>query len=419
MWQSLAISGGFIVAAILLSLLVIDRTLLERFQAAGISVSVARLQTAGAIAFGTIGVVMLVLVVVVGLIGPQMGTFSAAVLLTFVGGRALLTIVTYAVGNPWHALNPWRQIVTVLPTGYASYPAWLGSWPAVGGLLVLVWLEVIAPLTTSPRVLVSVVLVYTIVTIGGALVFTPEDWFRKADPISVLFRLYGAVAPLQRTSDGLEIRYPGARLSDEGVITDRSEVAVILVVLWELTYGGVIATRPGVQIVGTLVDIGLPPQLVYLGLLLVGFVLFWTVYWLAVAYTYSRVEPTRSERSLAIRFGPPLLAIAAGYHFAHYAGFSLSLWPSLIDTMLSPLNPPENPTQYLLTSWFGYVKIASILLGYLLAVWITYAVSLDLCVDRADAIRCQYPFLVVMTVLTLVSVLLISVPPVEPVYVPT
>lgn len=417
-WRSLAISGGFIVASALLSTLVIDRALLERFQTDRISVSVARLQTAGTLVFGTIGVAMFVLVVVVGLIGPQIGTFSAAVLLTFVGGRALLTIVAYTVGNPWHALNPWRHIVTVLPAGYASYPAWLGSWPAVGALLVLIWLEVIAPLTTSPRTLVAVILAYSVFTLGGAIAFSPEVWFRKGDPISVWFRFYGAVAPIQRTEDGLEVRYPGARLSDDALITDGSSLAFVLVLIWELTYSGVIVTEPGVRLVETAVGIGLPPQLVYLGLLLGGFALFWKGYWFAAESTRNWAETHHSQRYLAVRFAPPLLAIAAGSHFAHYVGVSLSLWPSLVDTMIAPLNPPENPTQYLLTSWFGYVEITGILMGYLLAVWLTHVISFELFSGKSRAIRNQSPFIVILIVLTVVSLYLVSVPPMEPAYVP-
>ncbi|QCC53096.1 hypothetical protein [Natronorubrum bangense] len=42
------------------------------------------------------------------------------------------------------------------------------------------------------------------------------------------------------------------------------------------------------------------------------------------------------------------------------------------------LNPPQNPTQYALTSWFGYVKLVGILPGSLLAVWATHVISVRL-----------------------------------------
>ncbi|WP_440764619.1 hypothetical protein [Natronorubrum sp. DTA7] len=417
-WLYLATGGGVIGASALMTMLVTDRDVIGSFHDDTVGFPAERLQAAGSLLLGTLGIGALVFIVVVGLVGPQLGNFSAAVLLTFVGGRALLTIVAYTVGNPWRALNPWRRIAVFLPNGYATYPAWLGSWPAVGALLALIWLELLLPLSSSARALVVVVLAYSAFTIGGAVVFSPETWFRRGDPISVWFHLYGAVAPLQRTQDGLEVRYPGSRLGDDDVVTDVSLVAFVLVLVWELTYSGFIVTEPGVRTVELLVALGIPPQIVYLGLLLAGFALFWTVYWTAAARTRERAETYLSRRYLALRFAPPLLAIAAGYHFAHYIGFSISLWPSLVDTMAAPLNPPENPTQYVLTSWFGYVEIAGILLGHILAVWITHAVSFELFPGKLQAIRSQYPFIVVMIFFTMVSLYLVSVPATEPVYVP-
>lgn len=418
-WLSLAMGGGAVGTSVLMTVLITNREHVERFRTETVGVSVDRFRTSWRLVFGTVGVATLVLMLVVGVVGPQIGSFSITVLLTFVGGRALLTIVAYTVGNPWPALNPWRYIATALPNGYLSYPSWLGSWPAVGALLVLLCLEAIAPLTTSPRALVAVILAYSVFTIGGAVVFAPDSWFRNADPISAWFRFYSAVAPIQRTADGLEVRYPGARLTDDDVVSDISEIAFVLLLLWELTYSAVIATAPGVRTVETLVGIGLAPQFVYLGLLLVGFGLFWKGFLITVTSARCRAESPLSQREVAFRFASPLLAIAAGYHFAHYAGFSLSLWPSLVDTIAAPLNPPENPTQYLLTSWFGYVEIMGILFGYMLSVWVAHAVSFNLLSGKRRAIRCQYPFIAVMIVLTVVSLLLVTATPVEPVYVPS
>ena len=416
-WLYLATGGGVIGASALLTMLVTDRAVIGSYHDDGIGLPVDRVRAVGSLLLGILGVAALVFVVAVGLVGPQIGNFSAAVLLTFVGGRALLTIGAYTIGNPWRALNPWRRIAMALPNGYRTYPDRLGSWPAVGALLALVWLELVAPLSSSPRALVAVVLAYSAFTIAGAVAFGSEPWFRRGDPISVWFRLYGAVAPIQRTDDGLELCYPGAKLSDDDVVTDVSLVAFVLVLVWELTYSGFVVTEPGVRTVEALVAIGIPPRIVYLGLLLAGFGLFWKVYWLAATRTRERAETYLSRRYLALRFAPPLLAIAAGYHFAHYAGFSISLWPSLVDTMATPLNPPENPTQYALTSWFGYVEIVAILLGHVLAVWISHTVSFELFPGKLQAIRSQYPFILVMIFFTMASLYLVSLPGMEAVYV--
>jgi len=416
-WLYLATGGGVIGASALMTMLVTDRETIATFHDGGIETPTGRLYRAGALFLGTVGVLGLAFVLLVGVFGPQVGTLSAAVLLTFAGVRGILTTFVYLVGNPWPAINPWRRIASALPNGHLEYPDWLGSWPAVGALVVLFWLEIVAPLATLPWTLAVVVAGYTVFTVAGAVAFTPETWFRRGDPISIVFRLYGAVAPIQRTDDGLEIRPPGSRLSDEDVVTDLSSVAFVLLLVWELTYSGFIVTEPGITTVGFLVGVGFPPELVYMALLLAGFGLFCGVYWYAAGRTRQRAGTYISQRYLAIRFAPPLLAIAAGYHVAHFVGFSVTLWPSLFETMAAPLSPPANPTQLGMPAWFGYLEIAAILLGHVLAVWIAHTVSFELFPGKLQAIRSQYPFIIVMILFTMASLYLVSLPASDPIYV--
>lgn len=418
-WLYLATGGGAVGASALLTMLVTDREVIGSYHDRALEASVDRLLSAGSLLFGAIGLLGLALLFAAGIFGPNIGLVSATVLLTFVGGRALLTIAAYTVGNPWPALNPWRRIATALPNGYESYPSAFGSWPAVVALLTFVWLEVVAPLTSSPRALVAVLAVYSLFTISSAVVFSPETWFRRGDPLSLWFRLYGAVAPIQRTDDGFELRFPGSRLSEPDLVTDTSLVAFVLALVWELTYSGFIVTPVGVRTIEALVGIGVPPALVYLLLLVGGFGLFWKVYWLAIDRTRERAETYLSRRYLGLRLAAPLLAIAAGYHLAHYVGFGLSLWPALLDALAMPLNPPPNPTRYALPGWFGYVEIAGILLGHVLAVWVAHTVSFDLFPGKLQAIRSQYPLIVVMVFFTMVSLYLVSQGTMSPPYVPS
>ncbi|SER93178.1 hypothetical protein SAMN04489841_0081 [Natrinema salaciae] len=418
-WLYLATGGGAVGASALLTMLVTDRDVIGTYHDRALEASVDRLLAAGSLLLGVVGVLGLVALFAVGILGPNIGLISGTVLLTFVGGRSLLTIGTYAVGNPWPALNPWRRIAEALPNGYETYPEAYGSWPAVVALLTFVWLEVVAPLTSSPRALVAILLMYSLFTISSAVVFSPEAWFRRGDPLSLWFRCYGSVAPIQRTDDGFELRYPGSRLSEADLVTDRSLVAFVLALVWELTYSGFIVTPLGVRTIEALVGIGLPPVLVYLLLLVGGFGFFWKVYWIAIDRTRDRAETYLSREYLGLRLAAPLLAIAAGYHFAHYIGFGLSLWPSLVDALAMPLHPPPNPTRYALPGWFGYVEIAGILLGHLLAVWVTHTVSFDLFPGKLQAIRSQYPLIVVMIFFTMVSLYLVSQGSTSPPYVPS
>jgi len=418
-WLYLATGAGVVGASALLTMFVTDRQFVHEIHTQSVGVDTGQLERAVSLLGGTFGVLVLVGLVYVGFQGPQgIGLTSATVLVTFVGVRAIFTLTAYTVGNPWPLLNPWRQIATALPARNLPYPDWLGSWPAVVALLGFVWLEVVAPLVSTPWILTMVILGYTAFTLLGAAAFSPQVWFKRGDPLSVWFRLYGAVAPIQRTDDGLSLRWPGARLRDDDVITDLSTVGFVLVLVWELTYSGFIVTPPGIWTVEQLVWVGLPPAVVYLLLLVAGYAFFCGMYWTAAGWTRARARTYLSRRYLAIRYAPPLLAIAAGYHVAHYLGFSISLWPAFLSALSAPLNPDPNPTQLALTSWFGYVEIAGILIGHVIAVWIAHAVSIELFPGKLQAIRSQYPFIIVMICFTMLSLYLVSLPAMEPVYVP-
>lgn len=414
-WLYAITGGGVIGASGLMSMLVTDRELLDALHGkrVGFAVPSAGKRIAELLG-GAIGLLGLVAIVVVGLEGPQIGQVNLAVLLVFVGGRAALTIVAYVVGNPWPLLDPWRRIASVLPTGFREYPDRFGTWPAVAALLVLIWLEVVLPVTGDPALLASLVLGYTAYTLAGAVLFGEDVWFQRADPVSVWYRYYGSVAPIQRTDDGLELRPYGARLRDGDVFADRSGVGFAVLLVAELTFSGVIATEPGTEAVGSITDVGIPSAVVYALLLLSTFALFFGAYLLAARRSRVRAQTFLSTRYLGYRFAGPLLAIAAGYHFAHYGGFLLSLSPTLVTVAQAPFET-INPSQIVLPSWFGHVEAIAILLGHVLAVWLAHGTAIDTFPGRVQAIRSQYSFILVMVGFTITSLWIISLPTVSPI----
>jgi hypothetical protein len=70
-----------------------------------------------------------------------------------------------------------------------------------------------------------------------------------------------------------------------------------------------------------------------------------------------------------------------------------------------------------LPGWFGLLDVAFVLVGHLLAIWAAHAVSFDVFPGRLQAIRSQYPFVLVMVLYTMLSLWLISMPTAEPAFV--
>lgn len=417
-WLYLFTGGAAVGASGLLAMFVTDRRLIEGLhtwrRSAAVGKGVARpLSTL----VGALAVVGLVVVVYIGFTGPSVANANLAVLTVFVGGRAGLVMVSYLLVNPWPAVDPWRALSRVLPSGFLEYPDRWGVWPAVCGLLAIIWVEIVFPVNTAPRTLAVAVLVYSALTLAGAVLFSPAIWFRYGDPLGVLFRYYGAVAPIQRTDEGVELVLPGAKLREHDAIDGTSGVAFVVLLVWELTYSGFIVVPAGIATVELVVGLGIPPLATYALLLLAGYGVFVGGYWLATRYAKRLAETYVTAEHLAIRFAPPLLAIAAGYHLAHYFTFFVSLLPSFVLTLGSPLSPPLPPLTLVLPSWFGYLDVTFILVGHLLAIWAAHAASFAIFPSRLQAIRSQYPFVIVMILYTMISLWIVSLPTAEPVFV--
>ncbi|MEF8787080.1 MAG: hypothetical protein V5A45_14200 [Haloarculaceae archaeon] len=358
-----------------------------------------------------VGVVLLVITMAIGFVGPQQSLANFGLLFVWVGWWAGFTMTTYLLGNAWPALNPWRTVATLLPTLDRSYPEGLGVWPATVALLALVWIEVASPIADVPSVLVGVIAAYSAVTLAGAVVFG-SAWFARADPVSRVFDHYGHVAPLQRDGEGLAVRLPGAALRDLS-LSSRSEVAFVVALLWVTTFDGFVATPAWAGIVDAATP-AIPLVALYPLALLVGFALFLGAFYGAARVSRQTADTYLTAATLARRFAPSLLAIAAGYHLAHYLGYFLSLLPALLAVAATPLSPPAEVTLLVLPGWFETVGMVTILLGHLLAIWVAHGTAYAIFPGRLQAIRSQYPFILVMVFYTMTSLWIIAQPEVPP-----
>jgi len=415
LWLFLATGGGVVGASFLLASFVTDRAFIRLVHDWRRAVSLPAVEVLVRVA-NAVGVVGLVAVIGVGLFGPADPLYNLGVLVVWVGWWAGFAMTTYLVGNTWPALNPWRTIAGVLPSLDRSYPERFESWPAVVGLLGLVWLEVVSPLADDPRLLALVVLAYSAVTLAGCVAFDPDTWFDRVDPVSRVFRYYGAVAPLHHDGGRLRLRIPGTGLEDADLVTTRSEVAFVVALLWVTTYDGLVATPPWRDFATALVGAGVPAVLLYPVALLVGFGVFYGAFRLAIRSGRRRAETYLPAATLARRFAPSLLAIAAGYHVAHYLGYFLELSPTLLGALASPLAPPD-PVAVVLPPWFQAVALGFVLVGHLVAIWVAHATSFELFPGRIQAVRSQYALTLVMVFYTMTSLLIVSRPYAAPPFV--
>ena len=410
----------------------------------------------------------LALVLVTGLTGTTTPTQNFALLAIWAGWWAGYTMTTYLVGNTWPALNPFRAVVTLLQRGIAAVsnpaagptatdgrtegsdsnaggsdqrtdrgsdrrtdggvatvrgraltartvPERWGVWPAVVGLVAMVYVEVVSPIGSDPRALGLTVGAYALVTVAGALVYG-ESWFARVDPVSRVFATYGRVAPIQRNADGVSLHLPGTAAT-ESVLPDRpGETEFVVALLWVTTYDGLVSTPLWARALTPIAEVGVPAHLVYVFVLLAGFGIFLGVYRLAGRKIRERADTYVADPEIERWFAPALVPIAAGYHVAHFLGYFLTLSPALAAVAAAPFAPP-NTVVLVLPDWFGSVKLACVLLGHVVAVWVAHSLAFELFPGVLAPIRSQVPSVVVMVFYTMVSLWVITQPYVAPPFV--
>ena len=404
-WLFLATGGGVVGASFLLASFVTDRSFVRLVDGwTGARLRPGRVTRLVGRAVGLIG---LLLVFVAGVAGTADPVRNPATLVVWVGWWGGVTALAYLVVDPWPTLNPFATIGTLLPTLDRRYPARLGAWPAVLGLLALVYLEVVTPLSEDPTTLALVVAGYTLSTLLGVVVFGSDQWFARADPVARLLAAYGRIAPLARSDDGLRLRLPGG--DGDPFVRDQSDAVFVIAVVFVTTYDGFVGTALFESVARPLVRGGILPPLVYLGVLGVGFSLFLAVFFLAVSAGRRLADTYVTPAATLAAFTPSLLAIAAGYHLAHNLGTTLTLLPALVVGIADPLGAGAPPT-LAVPSWFGGVGVVSVLAGHLLAVWMAHTAAYDLFPDRTQAIRSQYGLTLVMIAYTMVSLWIVTTP---------
>ncbi len=114
------------------------------------------------VACGLIGVGLFVLVLYAGFRGIEDPTHNFTIIFVFYTFWLGMVLVSVLLGDVFRAFNPWRAIGRTISGGFRlvagesaptpfSYPERLGRWPAVLGVLLFVWLELIAGGGVAPN----------------------------------------------------------------------------------------------------------------------------------------------------------------------------------------------------------------------------------------------------------------------------
>ncbi|MBA3910236.1 MAG: hypothetical protein C0524_10215 [Rhodobacter sp.] len=285
----------------------------------------------------------------VGFFGERDPMHNLMTLIFWTGVWIAVPLGSMLFGNLWRPLNPWTGLVRIARallarTGSIGL-ARIGHWPAVLGYAGFVWFQMVSLYPDDPAVLAQVALAYWLVIFTLA-VLEGEDWLAQGEFLTVLFGLVAKVAPFWLEITGPRARlmrgWPGTQVLQMAALSS-SAVVFVSLALAALTFDGLAETFWWLGLIG---ENPLEPtgRSAVMGVNTVGLLAVWvlTLGLILAAITLGR----RVGGGFAT--GPVMLsflAIAAGYHAAHYLVMLLTAGQYTLAALNDPLFQGE--------SWLG------------------------------------------------------------------
>ena len=260
--------------------------------------------------------------VFVGLFGERDPMHNLMTLVFWTGVWIVVPLASMLFGNLWRTINPWTGPVriarTLLGRSGSIGLSRLGHWPAVVGYAGFVWFQMVSLYPDDPAVLAKVALGYWLVVFVLA-VWDGEDWLEQGEFLTVLFGFIAKVAPFWQEASGSRVRlmcgWPGTQVLAMPPLSPSAMVFVSLA-LAALTFDGLAETFWWQALIGQnpLEPVG-RSAVVWQNS--VGLVAVWV---LTLGLILAAIALARRIGG-GFATGPVMLsflAIAAGYHAAHY-----------------------------------------------------------------------------------------------------
>ena len=350
-----------------------------------------------------------------------------------------MVFISALVGNLWALVNPWSILFIWISNLFSNrgpilqYPPKLGHWPAVGLLFVFAWIELVYEQGENPNILAILIVIYSAVTWVGMFLFGCGAWLKHGEIFTLVFSLFSRFAPTVGRSGQWYLRPPAV-----GLIDDRpnsiSAICFVLLLLTTVTYDGVLETPMWAGLLdkavesqyqlgsllenrdGRLGDISVIKIIALVAMPCI-FVVVYGVFCHAIAMFGSGGRiPTRD---IAGYFVLSLIPIAIAYHLSHYLSYLLITGQQIIPLVSDPFGYGWDllgTSDYKLNIGIlnakivWYVAVFAIIVGHVIAVYLSHLTALWVFEDRSAALRSQIPMMVLMIAYTMISLWILSQP---------
>ena len=346
---------------------------------------------------GLIGIALFALVIYAGYEGVPYYTANLDPTFIYVIFWVGVPVASVLTGDIFSAFSPWRALARavrwalrrlgVTRTAPLDYPAWLGRWPVVGGLLAFGWLELIYHDHDNPVTLASLALAYFTLMLAGMALFGVEAWTERGDAFGGYFKLFSRLALFEVRDRVLCLRRPLSALADLEI--EPGTVALVLTIIGVTTFdgasNGVVWNTIGPHVQSIFSGLGLGPtpadELSDSVGLLIAIAVVSAFYTLGVRGMQS-VSRRFPYRRLLRDFAHTLVPIGFAYVLANYNFIdSTAIW---------------------------YVQVAALVLGHVGGLTLAHDRALSVYRSKLEAVRSQYWMLAVMVTFTCLGLWLLS-----------
>lgn len=384
---------------------------------------------------GAIGVLSLAIVIVTGFFGSQKHPeLNPAEYFVWIYFWAATVILSGVVGNLWYLLNPWSAIYDAV-NRFAKFRQVfklpnVGVWPAVFLYLAFACLELTSGMSNRPWFVAVAASAYTSLTLAGMLFFGRDEWLEHCEAFTVLFGIVGRFGPVEAERDEtgaittVYLRPWGVGLL-QTVDAGWDRVVFVILMLSTLAFDGILATPAWQDFDITLEAVWLPlgplgfffVRTVGLLLLTITFLLVFIAFMQLVIYFGARKVDLKTTLTT---FALTLVPIALVYNFAHNYSYVMVQSQGVIPLLNDPLArgwhllpavagyTPSFALAQAATVW--YAQIVLIVLGHVIAVYLSHLRAGERFRTAQRALLSQYPMLVLMVTYTMVSLSILAAP---------
>jgi hypothetical protein len=273
-------------------------------------------------------------------------------------------------------------------------------------------------------------LVYSVITLAGMLLFGRDEWLTHCEGFTVLFDIIGRFSPVEAERDeagrivAVYLRPWGVGLLKPGP-AGWDRVLFVILMLSTLAFDGIIATSNWQDFTIALQPIWLPMgPFGFFFVRTLGLVLL-TIAFLLVFITSMEMVIYLGKRNVDLKatitaFAYTLVPIALVYNAAHNYSYVMVQSQALIPLLNDPLGKgwqlwpavaglkPSFALAQASTVW--YAQVILIVLGHVIAVYLSHLRAGERFRTAQRALLSQYPMLLLMVLYTMTSLWILAQP---------